>query len=332
MNRRTCIHLCSLTLLMGAALWIAANLAGRGFSEQLEFLLYLETGQRAALLPRQTEPPAQPSVPPTVPTQPTEAAAETPVFSQAALDEIAVKYGCDYRPDLQALLCAPLSWQLRQDAPTVLIYHTHTTESYTQTELNRYKESSAYRTLAEDFNMLRVGDELAARLEASGIHVLHDRTLHDYPAYNGAYGRSQQTVRDALAENPGICLVLDLHRDAVEVNGRQMDTACQVGGLESAQIMLVVGTDAGGLYHPDWQQNLGLALKLSAELESLAPGITRPISLRSERFNQNESPGALLVEVGAAGNTLEEALRAVDVLADAICALADGANREAAAQ
>ena len=95
-------------------------------------------------------------------------------------------------------------------------------------------------------------------------------------------------------------------------------------GAASAQIMFVVGTNGTGLKHPNWKENLALALKLQVQMERIASGICRNINLRGQRFNQDKSPGALLVEVGAAGNTREEALRAVEVLAQAILDLSHG--------
>ena len=164
------------------------------------------------------------------------------------------------------------------------------------------------------------------KLESAGIGVIHDRDFHDYPSYNGSYADARASIEAILADNPGICLILDLHRDAADVGDGQLDTSARINGQESAQLMLVVGTDAGGLYHPHWQENLALALKLQAQLERMHPGLCRPIDLRAQRFNADESPGALLIEMGAAGNTHEEALLAADALAEGIIALAKGAN------
>ena len=88
--------------------------------------------------------------------------------------------------------------------------------------------------------------------------------------------------------------------------------------------MMVVGTNANGLHHPNWQKNMAFAIKLHALLEKENPGICRPISFRAERFNQDLSPGALIVEVGAAGDTLSQALTAVTALGEAITALSSG--------
>jgi stage II sporulation protein P len=83
--------------------------------------------------------------------------------------------------------------------------------------------------------------------------------------------------------------------------------------------MLVMGTN-----HENYEENLSLALKLHAQLEEQWPGITRPLQLRASRLNQDLHPGALLVEVGAAGNSHAEALTAARELAKAIIALRSG--------
>ena len=98
-----------------------------------------------------------------------------------------------------------------------------------------------------------------------------------------------------------------------------MRTLAQVDGEASAQLMVVLGTN-----HEHYEDNLSLALKLHARLEQQAPGIMRPLQLRSQRFNQDLSPGALLIEVGAAGNSHGEALTAAEQLAAAIIALSGG--------
>lgn len=299
-----------------AADWVGAH---------TDFLLYLETGRRLSsreaefvFLP---ESPA-PSVPPeTVPTEPPQTGAALPEAPEVSLPEIT--YACDLRPDIPALLEEKAVFSLRQEKPTVLILHTHTTESYTKSgEL--YEESSDYRTLDENYNMLSIGAEVARQLEAGGIRVIQDRQLHDYPSYNGSYTHARKAIQTLLSENPSIQLILDLHRDAADTPKGQLRTVAEVDGARSAQLMLVVGSNASGRKHPDWERNLALALQLQTRLELCAPGITRPTVLRGQRFNQDLSTGTLLVEVGAAGNTHAEALRAADVLAEAILSLADG--------
>ena len=243
-----------------------------------------------------------------------------PAFSDAS--GIPVYYGCSYRPDLNMLLQQPLSWNLKGEQPTVLIYHTHTTESY-QKYGGDYEETVPYRTLDPHYNIVAVGSRVAELLKEAGISVIHDREVHDYPDYNTSYMQSRLAAARIINENPGILLALDLHRDAVEGPEGQMKTEANVGGRTAAQIMIVVGTNCR-LKHSAWPKNLALGLKLHAQLETQTPGIVRPLSLRPQRFNQDLSPGALLVEVGSAGNSLGEAMLAGEELAKAIIALSSG--------
>lgn len=294
--------------------------------ETQSFLLYLETGRVVRFSPSLEENANFAGESPG-PGEMEQSLAAVPVFTAALAEELKLTYSCALRPDLGTLLEQPLEWDLRSDEPTVLILHTHTTESYTKQDED-YQETSAYRTLDENYNMLSVGDALARVLEENGIRVIHDRALHDYPSYNGSYTHARQAIADYLAEYPSIRLVLDLHRDASGDIRNQLRTQATVDGEPSAQLMLVMGTDAAGLSHAGWETNLALGLKLQLQLEALAPGITRPINLRGQRFNQDMTPGSLLIEVGAAGNTHPEAIRAAQVLGRAIVALADGANLE----
>lgn len=288
-------------------------------------LLYLETG-RVIRLPQISPQPTE-----TEP-EPTEAPApEIPVFLSEDMAYIDVMYASDfgYRPNLEGLLQKSLSWDLQSQEPTVLIVHTHGSESYTKTWDQNYKESASYRTLDCGYNMVAVGDRLQELLEEAGIHVIHDRTLHDYPSYNDSYENSRSAAKEYLKQYPSIQMVLDLHRDAaLNSDGTQYATHATVGGVSAAQIMLVVGSNATGLNHPNWQDNLATALKLHALLEQSCPGITRPLVLRAQRFNHDLAPGAMIVEIGTAGNTLAQAMAAVPVLAQAIIALAHGANLE----
>lgn len=282
------------------------------------FLTYLETGKKITPAPEGPEPePAAlvfgaESPPPYIPEP------ALPVFSAGDAEAIRLYNTSGKQPDLGSLLAQPLSWDLTEEDPAVLILHTHSTESYTKNG-EGYTESSSYRTLDENYNMLSIGAHVAALLEEAGIGVVQDRELHDYPSYNGSYVDARGSIQEFLEAHPSIQLVLDLHRDAAGTVNNQLRTLAEVEGQTSAQLMLVMGTN-----YDTWQQNLSLALKLQLQLEAQAPGITRPICLRSSRFNQDLCPGALLVEVGAAGNTRAEALLAADQLAQAIIALAGG--------
>ena len=295
--------------------------------ETQSLLIYLETGRKvrfSSSLPENTNPvtaPPEESLPAEVPV--TEPPLALPVFSVDEAAELDIRYSTSARPDLEKLLTEPLIWDLTGSEPTVLILHTHATESYTRHQ-ESYKESSAFRTLDEGYNMISIGARVAQMLEEAGITVVHDRQLHDYPSYNGSYNHARKSIEAILQEYPTIRVVLDLHRDASDDLNNQLRTAVEVDGVPTAQIMLVMGTNTGGLTHPDWERNLSLGLKLQTQLERQAPGITRPISLRSQRFNQDLTQGSLLIEMGAAGNSHPEALRAAEQLAKAIIALSRG--------
>ena len=286
-------------------------------------LIYLETGRivrfsdslgvptvfvpAAATEPEETEPPTR------------------PVFSQEEGRAVDIR-GENLTEDAGDLIQRPLNWDLAGDEPTVLIYHTHATESYTPQPGEKYQESSPYRTLSDQYNMVSIGDRVAELLEAGGVKVIHDRQLHDYPDYNTSYNSSRASVQSYLAQYPSIQLVLDIHRDASGDNNNQMTTSATVDGEASAQIMLVaaIGTDSRPV--PRWRENLAMGLKLHTQLERTAPGITRYVNLRGSRFNQDLSTGAILVEIGAAGDTHDKAMKAAEVLAEAILALKNGAN------
>lgn len=261
--------------------------------------------------------------PPAETTEPAKEAQPGLTFSAEDAALVAVKNSAEAAVDVEALLKASLDWNLCGAAPTVLILHTHGSESYENTE--NYQESSSYRTLDTRYNVVSIGDRVENLLEEAGIPVLHDRTLYDEPSYSGSYEQARKSLRSCLQDNPSVVLVLDIHRDAAEdASGNQIDYTVQTAKGTAAQLMLVLGTDAGGLDHPNWQENLALAVKLQVLLEKTTPGLCRDLCLRTSRFNQDLSAGALLVEVGAAGNTRQEALIAAEYLAEAIIALAHG--------
>lgn len=316
---------CAILLRLGSNGALGAVVKALSSPEAVSLMLYLETGRVVK--------PALPEIPTqfatqleedeaTVNVQPEEAPA-LPAFAEDDASLVEVNSVCGYDTDLPALLQQPLSWNLKQEAPTVLILHTHGTESYTKTE--DYEESSAYRTLDTGYNVVSVGEELKRVLEAGGVRVIHDTTMHDYPSYSGSYSHARKQIRTYLDENPSIALVLDIHRDSVENSaGKQVVFTTQFQGQAVARMMMVVGTDANGLTHPKWPQNMALAVKMHALLEKNCPGICRPISFRSQRFNQDLSTGAMLIEVGSAGNTREQALGAVRILGETILELSQG--------
>ena len=205
------------------------------------------------------------------------------------------------------------------DTPQVLIVHTHGSEAYRPTSQHSYEPSDPYRTLDNEHNITRIGAEVKTVLEGLGVSVLHDRTLHDYPNYNGSYTRSAETIRNYLNEYPSIQIVLDIHRDAlIGDDGTVYKPLTVVDGEDVAQVLLIVGTDEGGQQHDNWVQNLVFAGKVQSAMNLLYPTLARPVTLRTSRFNQQYRVGSLLVEMGSHGNTLEESLAAARHFARAL--------------
>lgn len=195
----------------------------------------------------------------------------------------------------------------------VLIFHTHTCESYTPTEQFQYQQTGTYRTTDLNYSVARVGTELKNQLDSYGYHVLHDMTYHDYPAYNGSYGRSLTTVENLLKQNTNTDVVIDLHRDAI--GDYSYAPTVQIGEEQAAQLLFVMGSDGGGLEHTNWNQNLKFAIKVQEKANELYPGLFKPIILRNSRYNQHLSKGACIIEVGATGNTMEQCLNSMKYLA-----------------
>lgn len=296
-------------------------------SEAVSVMLFLQTGRlvRPGNIIFTPDPTEQTDPTSPDPTQPEQPEPELPVFSAGDAALLTINSSFRYEADLAALLTQPLTWDLSADAPTVLIVHSHGSESYAPT--GEYAEVSPYHTLESDYNMLSIGEYVAQLLTAEGISVLHDTVLHDQPSYDASYSNSRASIQKYLEEYPSIQLVLDLHRDSIEdEDGNQVVQTVFAENETLAPLMLVVGTDYGGLNHPAWRENLSLALKLQTQLEGLCPGICRNINLRSQRFNQDLSPGTLLIEMGSSGNSRQEALRSAEVLAEAIISLAHGSR------
>lgn len=199
----------------------------------------------------------------------------------------------------------------------VIIYHTHTCEAYTATEMYNYKMTDSYRTTDLNYTVSRVGDELSLELEKRGFNVIHSKTYHDYPSYNGSYGRSLKTLESILSENRDAEIAIDLHRDAVGSKSNYAPSV-QIDNEVCAQVMFVVGTNGSGLSHNNWRQNLQYAIKVQSVADELYPGLFRPIILRDARYNQHLTTASTIIEVGATGNTLEQCLASMKYVAEVI--------------
>ena len=219
--------------------------------------------------------------------------------------------------DAAALLREGPGLRLPAEGPQILIIHTHGSEAYTPAGLDRYEASDSCRTQDPQYSVIRIGDELASLLEQAGLRVIHDREIYDYPSYTGSYTRSGQAVEAYLAQYPDIAVVLDVHRDALGSDDVVYKTLAEEEGVCASQVMLLAGSDDSGLEHPNWRRNLALALYLQQAVDYLHPTLMRPVELVPQRYNQHLCPGSLILEVGSSGNTLQEALAAIRLFAEA---------------
>lgn len=209
-----------------------------------------------------------------------------------------------------------LNPNIKIDNKNILIFHTHSCESYTPSEKYNYVQTGNYRTTDKNFSVIRVGTELENYLKQYNINVIHNTDYHDYPSYTGSYTRSLKTVENILKENP-TDIIIDLHRDAI---GSRPDYAptVKIGDEYSAQIMFVIGTNEGGLWHPNWQQNLKFAIKVQEKAEEMYPGLFKPIMLTKSRYNQHTGRYANIMEIGSTGNTLDQCLTSMKYLSAVI--------------
>lgn len=222
--------------------------------------------------------------------------------------------------DIQALLNKELDISL-SDAPSVLILHTHTTESYTPSLLYNYSPSETDRTTDENFNMVSVGTVIYDSLTKNGINVIHDKTVNDYPSYSTSYSNSLKLMESYTKSYPSIKIIIDVHRDAMVTSSGVKIRPMASFDPPCAQVMMVVGTNDSGLSHPNWQTNLSFVLKLQEKMNTLYPSLARPINLRRQRFNQHTAPYAFILEVGTNGNTLDEAKEAARLFSESLISL-----------
>ncbi|MDE5764342.1 MAG: stage II sporulation protein P [Ruminococcus sp.] len=192
------------------------------------------------------------------------------------------------------------------EEPQVLIYHTHTTESFEPFVRDNLDAVFNYRTTDSTKNMIMVGNAIQAELEAAGIGVIHVVEIHDYPSYNGSYERSRDSIVPILEQYPTIKVALDIHRDAIASETFAAQPYIEIDGKEAAQIMIISGCDDGTLNMPDYLKNFHFASHLQQQLESDYSGFTRPILFDYRHYNQDLTTGSLLIEVGSHGNTLEQ--------------------------
>lgn len=193
---------------------------------------------------------------------------------------------------------------LTKKSDKILLYNTHTSESYTNSEQYKFEYTGTMRTTDGEYNMLAISKRLNENLKLKGFESVHNTTPHDYGTYTSAYAKSRKTVTEALASMPGTGIIIDVHRDAVE--DLTFAPIVDIKGLKVAQLMFVVGVGSESVPNENWQENLKLALKLQQIADRIYPGLFRPMLIRNSVYNQDLNKFSLLIEFGATGNTIEQ--------------------------
>lgn len=210
--------------------------------------------------------------------------------------------------NVEKVLNEPVDMKIKDKSkPTVVIFHTHTTEAFEILDRSWYAQDYNSRTENTNKNIVRVGTEIANQLMAAGYNVIHDKTIHD-SSYHGAYDRSRETVNKYMKEYPNIQVLLDVHRDAIQLsNGKKIKPLAVINGKKAAQIMIISGAQEGSIKNfPDWEYNLRFALNLQKNCEDMFPGLMRPVFFCPRDYNMNMNHCSLLVEFGSDANTLDE--------------------------
>ena len=249
-------------------------------------------------------------------------------LSQNQLGENYIVNETGYSPDIAMLRETKDGFESLKiedkNLPSVLIIHTHGTESYLEEGKDHYKESEGdiSRTDDKEKNMVRIGRVMAEVLNSAGIKTLHCEILHDRESYQDSYIRSSESIKSYLAKYPSIKYVIDIHRDAIlKSDGSLVKATTEIDNKSTAQVMTVIGSDYKGANFPNWERNLSVALKLKKILDEEDDTLSRPVYLRGAAYNQQYAPCSLLLEIGTSGNTLEEAENVAVIVAEALTKL-----------
>jgi len=225
--------------------------------------------------------------------------------------------------DIKECLNAKCKLEIKdKDKPTVLIFHTHTTESYEMLDRGWYSNDFPTRSSSPDTNMVRVGNAICDSLTNAGYNVIHDTTIYD-TSYKGSYSRSRAAIEKYKSEFPSLQIILDIHRDGIiSQNGTKTKPVKEINGQKAAQIMIIAGCEDGNIDDfPNWKDNLNFAVQLQSEAESKYPGLMRPIYFCPRKYNMDTSYCGLLLEMGSDANTLKEAVYSGKLIGDSIASL-----------
>lgn len=225
-----------------------------------------------------------------------------------------------YKPDIESLLKQKAELSIKDmSKPTILIYHSHTTEGYSLLDVGYYTKSSTSHSDDLGRTVVRVGDDLCSYLEAQGFKVIHDREIHD-ASYNSSYASSRKTVEKYLEEYPSIDITIDVHRDDITYkNATKVKPTAKVDGKKAARMMIIAGAQYGMVQnHPDWESNLRFDVAVQNKVCSLYPDLMRPILFSERKYNMDLTKNSFLLEVGTDANTLDEACYSARLFATAL--------------
>ena len=225
-----------------------------------------------------------------------------------------------YEPNIEELLKQKADLSIQDiSKPTILVYHSHTTESYTLLDAGYYTESLDLRSKDNAKNMVRVGDELVKYLELQGFKVIHDTDIHD-ENYSGAYESSRKNIEKYLEEYPSIEITIDVHRDDITYdNNTKVKPTATINGKKAARMMIIAGAEYGSVEnYPNWEYNLRFDLAVQNKVEEMYSGLMRPMLFAERKYNMFETKNSFLLEVGTDGNTLDEACYSVRLFATAL--------------
>jgi stage II sporulation protein P len=244
----------------------------------------------------------------------------SPYKSKTSYNRVYIKNRAEIDLDIKKYLEAKNPIKLKKNSEVqILIMHTHTTECFLPEDRDYYTDQDPTRTRNQNENITAVGDVISEKLNNAGFKTVHDKTEHDYPAYNGSYNRSGETVKKNLEKYPSIKIVIDLHRDSIAGNGTdRVKPIVEINGKKAAQVMLVMGCGETVANHKNWEKNFTFAVKYQQTMEALYPGLARQLALVSSRYNQHLTTGSILLEIGTESNSLEEAKYGGSLAADAL--------------
>lgn len=248
----------------------------------------------------------------------------SPYTANTSYNNVYLKNNTDLNIDLKEFVNGTLGYSIEKNGePQVLILHTHATESFLMHDEEYYTDSDATRTTDNEYNMVALGKIISDNLNSAGIVTLHDTTAHDSPSYNESYSRAADTICSYLNKYPSIKVVIDLHRDSIAANDTdKVKVTTEIDGKKAAQIMLVMGSQSGSVKnHPNWKENLKLAVKIQQTTEVMYPTLARSIHFMSKNYNQSLSTGSVLIEIGTDGNTFDEAKYSAQLLSNALICL-----------